>query len=362
MGRWKTPLLAVAAVLVGSGAAAQDHIAVITHPDWVRLPSGKDLEGVWPLAAARKGVSGKARIDCSVTAEGLLADCKVVSETPADSGFGGAALLLAPRFLMKPQTVDGQPVAGARVTVPFNFDGPVSIPEPNHLGSRIEDDRDPGLRLIANPVWTSAPTAGDVAAAFPAKATPETIAGHVVLQCALKADGALGTCDVSSELPKGQGFGSAARTLARKFSIAMTTLNAADLPRTRINLPIHFLRPGPPGAPRMLADVEWIRTLSPDKIQEVFPAKAANAGLSTGRAVLECAVAPNGFMTQCATVDEQPAGMDFGPAAIRVAQAMGINPWTPEGLPAEGGHVKFAIRLNRQDQPAPTSPPAAAKP
>ncbi len=87
----------------------------------------------------------------------------------------------------------------------------------------------------------------------------------------------------------------------------------------------------------------------------VFPAKATAAGVATGNAALDCIADAKGMMTACQVVQEQPEGMGFGQAAALVAPAMEVNPWTDEGRPAEGAHVKFALRLNNSD-PAPPPP------
>jgi protein TonB len=98
--------------------------SVITNPDWLRRPSGEDMERYYPDRAARMDVTGKAVISCSVTAKGTLEGCSVVSETPADQDFGGSALRLSKLFKMKPATRDGAPVAGATVRIPISFQLP----------------------------------------------------------------------------------------------------------------------------------------------------------------------------------------------------------------------------------------------
>ena len=100
------------------------HQAVITRPDWTRQPNADDMSSYYPDRAQRMGQNGRAAITCTVTASGSLTGCSVVSEDPADFGFGQAALKLAHLFKMKPQTSDGAPVGGAQITVPIRFVAP----------------------------------------------------------------------------------------------------------------------------------------------------------------------------------------------------------------------------------------------
>ncbi|HZK98901.1 MAG TPA: energy transducer TonB, partial [Caulobacteraceae bacterium] len=95
--------------------------SVITRPDWLRRPTGDDVNQFYPERAQRMEVSGRASITCVVTASGTLSGCSVSSEEPGDQGFGAAALKMSHLFKMRPQTKDGAPVGGATITVPISF-------------------------------------------------------------------------------------------------------------------------------------------------------------------------------------------------------------------------------------------------
>jgi periplasmic protein TonB len=95
---------------------------LIGKPDWLNRPNGRDLVRHYPRRALDRGVTGRAVLDCGVTASGRLVGCAVEAETPAAAGFGAAALKLAPEFRMRPLTEDGQPVDGGRVRIPIAFD------------------------------------------------------------------------------------------------------------------------------------------------------------------------------------------------------------------------------------------------
>jgi periplasmic protein TonB len=93
---------------------------VITNPDWVRKPNGKDFERYYPARALDREKEGRVVLDCLVNENGSI-NCRVSSETPEGWDFGDAALKIARSFQMSPKMVDGSPTSGGRVTVPIVF-------------------------------------------------------------------------------------------------------------------------------------------------------------------------------------------------------------------------------------------------
>ncbi|HEY1752209.1 MAG TPA: energy transducer TonB [Caulobacteraceae bacterium] len=92
---------------------------VVIDPDWAAYVP--PINPVYPKAAFRAGVSGRATLSCLVSAEGRLQDCKVIEQTPPGYDFGDAALKLSRSFRMTPQLRDGVAVGGAKVTFPVAF-------------------------------------------------------------------------------------------------------------------------------------------------------------------------------------------------------------------------------------------------
>ena len=86
--------------------------------NWRRLPTGEELARVYPQKAMEYGKSGKAVMRCKVTPTGDLANCLVISEAPADYGFGGAALELAPYFHLRAAPFG----PNASIEIPVSFD------------------------------------------------------------------------------------------------------------------------------------------------------------------------------------------------------------------------------------------------
>jgi protein TonB len=93
----------------------------ITRPEWLAKPDAEAMAKEYPDRAIRMGVTGSATINCTVAVNGTINSCDVVSETPANYGFGDAAKKLARYFKMRPQMEDGQPVAGGTIQIPIQF-------------------------------------------------------------------------------------------------------------------------------------------------------------------------------------------------------------------------------------------------
>ncbi len=98
---------------------AGDQPAVTTPARWVEKPSDDDVAAAFPDEA--KETSGRAVVQCVISAEGEPSNCSVQSETPAGNGFGQAALGLARKFRFKPKTLNGVAVDGGVATMPVRF-------------------------------------------------------------------------------------------------------------------------------------------------------------------------------------------------------------------------------------------------
>jgi TonB family protein len=114
----------LASIILPHVSVAEPSAAATPPPlaHWTRMPSGDDIARVYPPRAEQMNRSGRAIINCSVTAQGTLSDCSIVSEDPPEFGFGEAALRLAHLFKMNPTTPSGVAVTDATVKIPIHFD------------------------------------------------------------------------------------------------------------------------------------------------------------------------------------------------------------------------------------------------
>jgi len=117
--------IAVVATLSGEPPAAQGFPLVDppvrTRPDWTRVPTLDEIADFYPRRAWARGIEGRVVLECRVAVVGRLKDCRVHQETPADAGFGEAALELAPLIVARPGTIDGVLIADELVRLPIVF-------------------------------------------------------------------------------------------------------------------------------------------------------------------------------------------------------------------------------------------------
>lgn len=165
---------------------------------WLDTPRQLDLLKAFPAKARREEISGRGVLLCKATAEGRLTAC-TVSETPAEHGFGDAALSLAPKYRLG-ATIDGREVAeGTLVQVPIRF---------RHQS-----------------LWLDVVNASH----------PKLPDGQVALDCRVTVEGRLDNCVVETEAPAGQGLGDMALRLSARMRFAQPP-DVFD----RVMLPIIF--------------------------------------------------------------------------------------------------------------------------
>lgn len=331
-GMWL--VLGLSAVFASGSAIA----AVVTNPDWLTKPNAEMLYDYYPDEAVDRSVSGRVTLTCAVAVNTRLEDCAVDREWPVGMGFGDAALRMATaEFRMKPKLVDGKPVAGAAVRIPLVFTAPSS------------DARS----IVTRPVWAAAPSFEDIAAAWPAEAgdLPE---GRSVLRCALYGGGRLRNCTIAGQMPKGSPFGGAARQLVDKFRLSVSPEDEKKYSVSDVAISFHFFNPATPaGKAKKVVKPDWIGQIDPARIVALFPAAAAEKGITEGVGVADCLVAPDGALTDCKPAREEPAGLGFAASAVAVAGVTKMNPWTPDGRPVAGARIKLPINFNLAPEPAP---------
>lgn len=87
----------------------------------------------------------------------------------------------------------------------------------------------------------------------------------------------------------------------------------------------------------------WVRRPSSDDIQRYYPDIARRKDVVGGQASLNCQVTPKGTLNECAVVTENPAGLGFGDAGLKLTRLMKVDP-------AKGSTVEFTVNFRRPEQ------------
>ncbi len=301
-----------------------------------RLPASEYFSSSYPANAMRKGLGGKAVLECAVNRDGGLDRCKVVSETPTGWGFGDAALGLSPGILATKGLPD---VDGARPTIRFPVTWPTQAPHPLLQGD------DTGHLLHTR--WLAAPSFADLMAAYPKKQAG--MGGYAALSCVvLRRSGRLGECHVLIEDPVGSGFADAARRLAGKFqaSIPQAMRQNAD-----IWTELRFRFPANPVAaadriidgPLLFADAPGADTGA------ALPSPSQGSDAAAMRfAVLDCAVAPDFGLRGCEVIEDRGPVALTADGANKLVSGKRVSAWSEEGEPIDGARVKMTVALPEQ--------------
>jgi len=333
----------LSALAAAGPAGAQDRNA-----DWLKRPTPELLKELFPSAALRKAKGGSATIGCIVTVQGTLRDCKVLSEKPADLGFGGAALALAPQLLMRPALRDGVPVESP-VRIPINWDMSGMSPQPTPAQ---------GDKIYTNLPYRRAPSVDQVLAAYPEKARAAKVGGSAILDCRITKEGGLARCSTIREQPSGYGFAAAAKSLSPQFTTPTDTGGGGTAVGSRAHVNVTFAASTLDASAPVIGKPKWMAVPQINDLVAVLPEAAKKAKVYRARVVMECKVVAEGLVDGCKAMSQEPAGLGYDQAALMLSKYFRLAVWTEEGLPTVGGSVTIPLRFDLESAVAAAAQPA----
>ena len=100
----------------------------------------------------------------------------------------------------------------------------------------------------------------------------------------------------------------------------------------------------------------WVRRPNGEDMARLYPDGARRAARQ-GEATLDCVFSGAGALTDCAVVSEQPVGLGFGRAALKLAPLFRADPVNTAGWPVAGYRVRVPVEW--QPRQVATAEPAS---
>jgi TonB family protein len=171
-------LLLLAVAGVQGQSIAFDYLYQFEAEAGTTSPELGGLEVVFPEAARKNGVEGRAVVSATLGEDGRARDIQIVQNLP--HGVGEAVAEGLRKWIFRPASLDNKPVA-VKVTLEY-------------VVTMVYGEGD---RAISKPVVTSKP-----APAYPPKYAAEKLGGEVYVRMLLRADGTKKVLGVSSDMPR----------------------------------------------------------------------------------------------------------------------------------------------------------------
>jgi protein TonB len=106
----------------GGGEGAGDGGGTnFARPEWIERLTQAQMRPYYPPFAVQSRTDGSAALACQVDARNRVRHCYILGETPANIGFGRAALRMSHLFRIRPPQRDGAPQYEAWVRVRIDF-------------------------------------------------------------------------------------------------------------------------------------------------------------------------------------------------------------------------------------------------
>ena len=193
------------------------------------------------------------------------------------------------------------------------------------------------LSAAAQTVWTTAPTAVEMAAAYPPKAKAAGVAGMVEMSCTVLRGGAMSDCVALREGPTGYGFAEAARKLGTRLTAPAATKGS------EVTVVMLFPAALAKGEPLVLKTAQWTALPSVTELQAAVP--KTEGGPNDVRVALVCDVQAGGVLSGCTVDREEPAGQGFGQAILALAPRFKAGLMSTDGVPTVGAKVRLPVRF-----------------
>jgi len=150
---------------------------------WRMAPTYAEVLAAYPAKARAAKASGTVVLDCKITAEGGLSNCRTIRDDPDGYGFASAARSLSDRFVTPTQTNKGESIAGSHAHVTITF-----------AAASLET----GVPVIGKPKWVTVPRVHDIAAVMPEAAKKAGVyKARVILDCTVATGGLVEGCQVT---------------------------------------------------------------------------------------------------------------------------------------------------------------------
>jgi TonB family protein len=215
---------------LATSGLAQTNPAEVGHPSATSGASSDDATAYYPARALASSISGSADLRCDLTVKIRPINCRVVSESPKDQGFGEAALKVVESFPDNLAITLDHPRPSDLLSVRF-LAGPVAIyPTPGQP-----------LHWITNPDYAERPDSSYLIRKYPKLANG--LFGNVTIKCTVTVGGRMDPCQVLEEHPQGKGFGSAALDFASQFRMKPKLVDGAPVGDGTFTMTMRFGRP-----------------------------------------------------------------------------------------------------------------------
>ena len=206
--------------------------ARIEYPVWAQAATFEDLAAAYPAKGG--GVEGYAAAHCRIERDGakagLLRECGILKEFPADQGFGRAALSLTDKFRVEPAMLANLPRSE-----PIWVAIPIRMPPPGAAAQRT----------VTSPQWVVGLDPRAIQRLYPPAAAAKGVsAGRGIARCTVAANGALSACAPESADPNGLGFSEAAVQLASTMKMNLWSADGAPVQGGVVQIPIRLNQGG----------------------------------------------------------------------------------------------------------------------